>query len=140
MNIMVEPNGNSNSRALSDRDINAGDTGGLSGRHPFRIFTELDPPRVDVYKTKRDIIIKAEIPGVSNGRVNAYAGDSSIRISGQTENNGSTDNHTSGDSALESDSFTRTIPLPVKIIADRTRAEYRDGILTITAPREENEQ
>jgi HSP20 family protein len=35
-------------------------------------------------------------------------------------------------------SFSRTIPLPVEVKPENARAEYKDGILSITVPKVES--
>jgi len=37
-------------------------------------------------------------------------------------------------------SFSRTIPLPVEVKSEQAKAEYKDGILTVTVPKVETTQ
>jgi HSP20 family protein len=39
---------------------------------------------VDVYQTENDIIVKAEMPGVSKEDLNVYVEDNLLRLSGRT--------------------------------------------------------
>jgi HSP20 family protein len=39
-----------------------------------------------------------------------------------------------------SGNFDRTLSLPVKLDADRVKAEYRDGILALSLPRAETDK
>lgn len=104
---------------------------------PFGIFSRVTSPRIDVYQTENDIIVKAEIPGVSKEDLNVYVDENSIRLSGQTKRG----NEYKDDNVYKTEryygSFSRTIPLPVEVKSDQTKAEYKDGILSITVPKVE---
>lgn len=76
-------------------------------------------PKVDLYQTNHDVIIKAQISGISMEDVDVYVGINSVKISGQAK----------------CDGFTKSIELPADIKADKARAEYRDEILAITMPK-----
>lgn len=113
------------------------DIGSFFDRSPFRFLGGAISPRVDVYQTDTEVIMKAEIPGVSKEDLNVYVDENSIRLSGQTKrNNEIKDEHVYRTERYYG-TFSRTIPLPVEIKSDQAKAEYRDGILTITAPKVE---
>jgi len=105
-------------------------------RLPFGLGRITDP-RVDVYQTEKDVIVKAEIPGVSKEDLNVYIDENMIRLSGQTKR----DEEYKDDNIYRSEryygSFSRTIPLPVEVKSEKASAEYRDGILKITVPKAE---
>ncbi|HHW48011.1 MAG TPA: Hsp20/alpha crystallin family protein [Clostridiaceae bacterium] len=105
-------------------------------RFPFR-FLSASTPKVDVYETDTDLIMKAEIPGVSKEDLNVYVDENSIRLSGQTKRSDEFKDDQVYRSERYYGSFSRTIPLPVEIKADQVSAKYKDGILTITAPKVE---
>ncbi|NMA67614.1 MAG: Hsp20/alpha crystallin family protein [Clostridiaceae bacterium] len=105
-------------------------------RLPFD-FGRLTGPRIDVYQTEKDVVIKAEIPGVSKEDLNVFIDENSIRLSGQTKR----DEEFKDDNIYRSEryygSFSRTIPLPVEVKSDKANADYKDGILKITVPKAE---
>jgi HSP20 family protein len=106
-------------------------------RSPFRHFGGLTSPRVDIYQSEDNITVKAEIPGASKEDLNIYIDESSIRLSGRTK----------GDDVIKDEniyrreryygSFSRTIPLPTEVNSEQAKADYKDGILTIIAPKME---
>jgi HSP20 family protein len=104
---------------------------------PSKLFAGMSSPRVDVYQTENDIIVKAEIPGVSKEDLNVYIDENSLRLLGQTKK----ENELKDENAYRTEryygSFSRTIPLPVEVKSDQAKAEYRDGILSITVPKVE---
>lgn len=102
---------------------------------PTRFFGGVSSPRVDVYQTEKDIVVKAEIPGVSKEDLNLYIDENTIRLSGQTKK----ENEFKDENAYRTEryygSFSRSIPLPVEVKSDQAKAEYKDGILSITIPK-----
>lgn len=104
---------------------------------PLRFFGGMNSPRVDVYQTDADVIVKAEIPGISKEDLNVYVDENSIRLSGQSKRGNEYKDENIYRTERLYGSFSRTIPLPVKIKSDQAKAEYKDGILSITVPKVE---
>ncbi|MDD3839118.1 MAG: Hsp20/alpha crystallin family protein [Clostridia bacterium] len=104
---------------------------------PSKLFGGISSPRVDVYQTENDVIIKAEIPGVSKEDLNLYIDENSVKFSGQTKR----ENEFKDENAYRMEryygNFSRTIPLPVEVKSEQAKAEYKDGILSITVPKVE---
>lgn len=104
---------------------------------PFKLFSGGSSPRVDVYQTENDVVVKAEIPGVSKDDLNLYVDEGSIRLSGQTKRDNKYKNENTYRTERYFGSFSRTIPMPVEVKSDQAKAEYKDGILSITVPKME---
>ncbi|MCX7747403.1 MAG: Hsp20/alpha crystallin family protein, partial [Clostridia bacterium] len=87
--------------------------------------------------TDTDVVVKAEIPGITKEDLNVYVDENSIRLSGQSKR----DNEYKDENIYRTEryygSFSRTIPLPVEIKSEQAKAEYKDGILSITVPKVE---
>jgi HSP20 family protein len=106
-------------------------------RSPFRFFGGFNAPRIDIYQSEKDVTVKAEIPGVSKEDLNIFIDENSIRLSGKTK----IDEVLKDENVYRREryygSFSRTVPLPMEVNSEQATAEYKDGILTITAPRVE---
>lgn len=111
--------------------------GGFLEHTPFRFLYGLNQPRVDVYQTDTDVVVKAELPGMRREDLNVYLDENSIRLSGHKRRRDEFKDENVYRSESFYGSFSRTIPLPVEIKAEQARAEYRDGILSITVPKME---
>lgn len=120
-----------------DMDVFSNNWSNLWENWPFRYLSGMSSPRVDVYQTENDVVLKAEIPGISKEDLNVYIDENSIRLSGHSKRN----NEFKDEHILRSEryygSFSRTIPLPVEVKSDHAKAEYKDGILTVTVPKAE---
>ncbi|MGI6145601.1 MAG: Hsp20/alpha crystallin family protein [Peptococcia bacterium] len=104
---------------------------------PFSIFNRGNSPRVDVYQTEQEVIVKAEIPGVSKEDLHVYIDENSLRLSGQMKRDEQyKDEHIYRTERVYG-SFSRVIPFPVEVKSEQAKAEYREGILTISVPKVE---
>ncbi|HHY06445.1 MAG TPA: Hsp20/alpha crystallin family protein [Clostridia bacterium] len=104
---------------------------------PLAFLGRVTSPRVDVYQTEEDVIVKAEIPGVSKEDLNVYVDENSIRLTGQTKRDERYKDENMYRTERFYGSFSRTIPLPVEVKSDRAKAEYKEGILSISVPKVE---
>jgi HSP20 family protein len=109
-------------------------------RVPFDLFGRANIPLVDVYESNDNVIVKAEIPGVSKEDLNVYVNENSIRLSGQTRNGAEYKDKNIYRSERFYGNFSRIVPLPVEVKSDEAQAEYTDGILKITIPKLETGQ
>lgn len=104
-------------------------------RAPFGFLGRGNSPRVDVYETKENVVIKAEVPGVAKEDLNIHMDENSIRLSGQAKK----DTEFKDEDVYRSErffgSFSRIIPLPAEVKSDEAKAEYKDGILKISVPK-----
>ncbi|MEW6622581.1 MAG: Hsp20/alpha crystallin family protein [Bacillota bacterium] len=95
-------------------------------------------PKVDIYQTDKDIVVKAEVPGTNKEDLHVFVDEHYIRLSGETKKFNEFKDENTFRTERHYGSFSRTIPLPVGVKSDQARAEYRDGILSITVPKIEN--
>ncbi len=94
-------------------------------------------PPVDIYETDENLVLKAELPGMDPEDVEVRVQDSTLYLKGERkfEKEVKEDNYHRIERAFGS--FTRTFPLPSSIDADKVKAEYKDGVLTLTMPKRE---
>ncbi len=106
-------------------------------RSPFSFFGMGTYPRVDVYQTENDIIVKAEMPGVSKEDLNVYVEDNLLRLSGRTRRHEEFKDENVYSTERRYGSFSRTISLPAEVKSEQVKASYNDDILSITLPKAE---
>lgn len=94
-------------------------------------------PRVDVYQTENNVVVKAEVPGVSKEDLNLFIDENTLRLSGQSKRENEFKDENTFRTERYYGSFSRTISLPTEVKYDQANAEYKDGILTITVPKVE---
>lgn len=94
-------------------------------------------PAIDLYEDKDNFIVKAEIPGVTKEDIEVSLHEGALSISG--ERKGEEKHQGSGVYRAERflGRFQRTVNLPKAVDAEKVKATYNDGVLTITLPKTE---
>jgi len=93
-------------------------------------------PTLDMYENKDAFTIRAEIPGVKKEDIDVSVQNGVLSISGERK----------GSERKEAENyrterffgrFTRSITLPAPVNADKVKASYKDGVLSIHLPKTE---
>lgn len=94
-------------------------------------------PACDVYETDKEIVVKANLPGVSKDNVEVIVTEDAITIKGQAKEETEVKEKNYYRRELNYGAFQRVIPLPVAVKSDEAKATFKDGILEIRAPKQE---
>lgn len=86
---------------------------------------------VDVVETENDLIIKARTAGVDRNDLDVSISDGILTISGTLSSGDETDVKKWHVQECYWGEFSRTLALPVAVKEDSSRAELKDGVLTI---------
>lgn len=92
-----------------------------------------DPP-TDVYETEHAYIVRMEIAGMSEGNFDVSIQDDTLYVTGFRPDFPA--RRAYHQMEIRSGKFTNAVALPGPVNSDRALAEYRDGFLTITLPKE----
>ena len=94
-------------------------------------------PSVDMYETKDDLVLRVELPGVTEKDVAVSIIGDLLTIKGERR----WDDQSKDQKFLHVErvygQFERLIQLPMAVQADKVKAAYRDGVLEITLPKAE---
>jgi HSP20 family protein len=96
-------------------------------------------PPLNVFRKGDDFVIITELPGIKKSQLDIQVKDNAIRIAG-TKTVDYTDKASLHRRERSSGRFDRAITTPVRIDADRVKAEYHDGILALFLPRAEQDK
>jgi HSP20 family protein len=94
-------------------------------------------PALDVYEDKDSFIVKAELPGMKKEDIEVSLHDGSLSISGERKTESRREDSEVYRAERFFGRFQRTVSLPTTVAADKVKAAYNDGILTITLPKTE---
>ncbi len=95
-------------------------------------------PPVDIYETGDSLVLKAELPGINPDDVEIRVEDSTLYLKGERKFEKEVKEENLHRVERSYGTFTRSFALPNSIDADKVKAEYQNGILTLTmAKREE---
>ena len=94
-------------------------------------------PSVDVTEDEDSVVVKAEMPGLNKDDVKISVHDSILTLKGekkQEKEEKEADYH-----RIERSygSFCRSFQLPTTVRTDKIKANYKDGVLSITLPKTE---
>jgi HSP20 family protein len=94
-------------------------------------------PALDVYEDKDSFLVKAELPGMKKEDIELSLRDGSLSISGERKSENKYEDAEVYRAERFFGKFQRTVTLPTPVAADKVKAQYKDGILTITLPKTE---
>ena len=94
-------------------------------------------PALDVYEDKDNFVLKAELPGMKKEDIDVSIHDGSVSISGERKTETKHEDAEVYRAERFFGRFQRTVTLPAPVAADKVKAQYKDGILTVTLPKTE---
>jgi HSP20 family protein len=94
-------------------------------------------PPVDIYETDNDIILKAELPGIDPKDVEVRVEDNTLYLKGERKQEKEVKEPNYHRVERSYGSFARSFSLPNSMDASKVKAEYKDGLLTLTMPKRE---
>jgi HSP20 family protein len=95
-------------------------------------------PAVDIFEEQDNIVIKAELPGISKEGISVDVKGRVLTLKGER----SADNEVKEEKYYRREMtygrFERSFTLPAEVDPDAVKAEYSDGVLKITVPKPES--
>lgn len=97
-------------------------------------------PPVDIFETEhQDVVIKAELPGMQREEIDLRVENHTLTIKGERRQERTVNKDQYHRAELAYGAFSRSFSLPSTVDTEKVRAEYKDGILSVTLPlREES--
>jgi len=94
-------------------------------------------PVVDVYETKDELVVSAELPGVNEKEVQVSITGDLLTIKGERTHAREMKEENYHRLERFSGKFERNIPLPIPVEGNKVKAAYRNGVLEIHLPKSE---
>jgi HSP20 family protein len=91
-------------------------------------------PQIDLFRRGDNLVIRADLPGLSKDNITIDADDNSLTIRGERQQENEEDREGFYWNERSYGAFQRTIPLPEGANPDDAKAEFRDGVLEVTVP------
>ena len=92
---------------------------------------------IDVYQTDSDIVIKSTIAGVKPEDLDVAINNDMVTITGERKQEETVTDENYYYQECYWGSFSRSVVLPVDVVADKAEAALKNGILTIRLPKAE---
>jgi HSP20 family protein len=104
----------------------------------FRIDErEIGMPPVDVFEEKDDIVVKAELPGMTKEDIEVSLTDHTLTIKGEKKKEEEVKEENYYRSERSYGSFVRTLELPTEVYTDKVKATFKNGVLEVRVPKTE---
>jgi len=94
-------------------------------------------PALDVFEDKDNFTVKAELPGMKKEDIEVSLHDGSLSISGERKSETKHEDAEVYRAERFFGRFQRTVTLPAPVAADKVKAQYKDGVLTVTLAKTE---
>jgi HSP20 family protein len=94
-------------------------------------------PAIDMYQTDDEIVVKAALPGFKPEEVQINVTGDVLTIKGEVKHEDEKKDKSWHIREQRWGSFERSLRLPTGVISDRAKADFDNGILTISLPKSE---
>jgi len=94
-------------------------------------------PAIDMYQTDNEIVVKAALPGIKADEVQINISGEVLTVKGETKRTEEKNDKAWHIRAQRWGAFERSVGLPTAVVADKAKAEFENGVLTITLPKSE---
>ena len=94
-------------------------------------------PAIDMYQIDDEIIVRAALPGIKADQVQINVTGEMLTLKGEIKHEQDKKEKAWHIREQRWGSFERSVVLPTDVVADKARADFEDGILTITLPKAE---
>jgi HSP20 family protein len=91
-------------------------------------------PAIDMYQTNDDVVVKATLPGLKAEDVDITVTGETLTLRGEFKQETEEKETNYHIREQRSGSFERSIMLPTDVEANKAKADFDNGILTITMP------
>lgn len=98
----------------------------------------LRAPVVDLYEGEEEVVLKAEVPGLSKEDIKIDLTDSMVTISGEKKKEEQVKEEAYTYSERSYGSFSRILQLPCGVKSDKAKATFKNGILEVKLPKTED--
>jgi len=118
-------------REAMDRLLDEAFTRPLSLMEGWRV------PAIDMYQTDDEVVVRAALPGLKSEDVQINVTGDILTIKGERKEKSETKQKNYHIREQRWGTFERSVMLPTAVVQDKAKAEFEDGVLTITLPKAE---
>ena len=104
---------------------------------PFGMSASSAMPAIDLYQDNDNVVVKAVLPGIKPDDVQISVTADVLTLKGEFSQENERKDVTYHIREQRSGSFERAIRLPTDVQTDKAKAEFENGLLTITLPKAE---
>jgi HSP20 family protein len=102
-----------------------------------RLDWRQEQTNLEMYEDDDNVVVKLAIPGYKEEEIDISVEDNVLTISGNTREEEEDTSKKYYYKGLKTESFSRSITLPVRVKSDNADAEMKNGVLHVTLPKAE---
>ncbi len=92
-------------------------------------------PPVDIYENgDQEIVLKAELPGIGRENIDLRVENNTLTLRGERKREQTVKDDQYHRVERSYGAFSRSFSLPTRVDTEKVRADFKDGVLTITLP------
>ena len=104
---------------------------------PLTLRDGWSAPAINMYQTDDEVVVKASLPGVKADEVQINITGEVLTLKGETRQVEEKKEKAWHMREQRWGAFERAVALPTEVVADKAKAEFENGILTISLPKAE---
>jgi len=97
-------------------------------------------PAIDVHEDKKNIYVKADVPGIDEKNLEVNIENNILNIRGEKIEEKQSNDKKNVVIERKHGSFQRSVRLPEGIKSDGIKAEFKNGVLNLVIPKEKEEE
>lgn len=94
-------------------------------------------PALDMVENADNIVVTAELPGFTPETIDIQLEGNVLSLRGEVKEETEKEEGQYHVKERRQNSFARSVQLPTNVVADKAKAEFKDGVLTLTLPKDE---
>ena len=104
---------------------------------PLSLRDGWSAPAIDMYQTDDEVVVRAALPGIKPDDVQINITGDVLHIKGEMKHEEEKQEKAWHMREQRWGAFERSIALPTDVVADKAKAEFENGVLTVTLPKAE---
>ncbi len=92
---------------------------------------------MDIYETENDLVVKASLPGVKPEDIDVSVAGDILTIKAEVKEEKEVKEENYYRRERRYGTFCRSVTLPIEVDVDKAKAEYENGVLTLSFPKAE---
>jgi len=97
-------------------------------------------PAAEMHETSNTIELRLEIPGMEAKDIDIRVTEQAVAVTGERQSETKTEQSGMTRSEFRYGKFQRVIPLPARVQNDQVKADYKNGVLSLSMPKAEDEK
>lgn len=104
------------------------------------LFAEGKQPKVDIIDNEKDLLVRAELPGVEKKDLDISMTDNSVTIKASTNYEDKEEKGNYFKTEIAHGEYLRTIALPAEVDIEQVKSSFKNGVLELRVPKVERSQ